>query len=122
GLLNAVFRLRGLAAGRYFLEWLGTELAASPLARELNKTQLTFADVKRQDLTPKEDIPDITGEKYERAKYRLHVIGSDVTTGGMIILPDDLPDYTDASGRPFAKDSFPLVEAVRMSMSYPFLF
>jgi NTE family protein len=40
----------------------------------------------------------------------------------MIILPDDLPDYTDEAGKPFDKDSFPLVEAVRMSMSYPFLF
>jgi NTE family protein len=40
----------------------------------------------------------------------------------MIILPDDLPDYADESGKPFDKDSFPLVEAVRMSMSYPFLF
>jgi len=47
---------------------------------------------------------------------------ADITTGRMIILPDDLPDYTDADGRPFDKDSFPLVEAVRMSMSYPFLF
>jgi NTE family protein len=52
----------------------------------------------------------------------LHVIGSDVTTGRMIILPDDLPDYTDEHGKPFDKDSFPLVQAVRMSMSYPFLF
>ena len=35
---------------------------------------------------------------------------------------DDLPDYTDENGQPFDKDSFPLVKAVRMSMSYPFLF
>ena len=122
GLWNALLRLRGAAPGSYFREWMGEQLAASPLARELGKTELTFADVKRLDLPPKEDIPGISDEKYERAKYRLHVIGSDITTGRMIILPDDLPDYTDADGRPFDKDSFPLVEAVRMSMSYPFLF
>ncbi|HEY8777130.1 MAG TPA: patatin-like phospholipase family protein [Gaiellaceae bacterium] len=122
GLWNALLRLRGAAPGSYFREWMGEQLAASPLAKELGKSELTFADVKRLDLPPKEDIPGISDEKYERAKYRLHVIGSDITTGRMIILPDDLPDYTDADGRPFDKDSFPLVEAVRMSMSYPFLF
>ena len=122
GLWNAAARLRGMAPGHYFLDWMREQLAASPLARELGKTELTFADVKRRDLPPKEELPDISDEKYERATYRLHVIGSDVTTGRMIILPDDLPDYTEVDGRPLDKDSFPLVEAVRMSMSYPFLF
>ncbi len=111
-----------MAPGRYFLEWMSEQLAASPLAKELGKTELTFADVRRRDLPPKQDVPDITDEQYERAKYRLHVIGSDVTTGRMIIVPDDLPDYADEAGKAFDKDSFPLVEAVRMSMSYPFLF
>jgi len=122
GLFNAVARMRGAAPGRYFLEWMGEQLAASPLAKELGKSELTFDDVRRRDLPPREEVPDISDEKYERAKYRLHVIGSDITTGRMIILPDDLPEYTDENGKPFDKDSFPLVEAVRMSMSYPFLF
>jgi NTE family protein len=122
GLLNAVFRMRGAAPGRYFLDWMGEQLAASPLAKELGKTELTFGDVKRRDLPPRADVPDVTDVQYERATYRLHVIGSDITTGRMIILPDDLPDYTDENGKPFDKDSFPLVQAVRMSMSYPFLF
>jgi NTE family protein len=122
GAFNALFRLRGAAPGQYFRKWMGGQLAASPLAQELGKTELTFADVRRRDLPPRDELPGISDEKYERAKYRLHVIGSDVTTGRMIILPDDLPDYTDERGRPFDKDSFPLVEAVRMSMSYPFLF
>jgi NTE family protein len=122
GMGNALMRMRGLAPGRYFLEWMSEHLASSPLAAELGKTELTFADVRRRDLPPKEELPDITEEKYERAKYRLHVIGSDITTGRMIILPDDLPDYSDENGQPFDKDSFPLVQAVRMSMSYPFLF
>ena len=122
GLFNAVARMRGAAPGRYFLEWMGEQLAASPLAKELGKSELTFADVRRRDLPPREEVPDISDEKYERAKYRLHVIGSDITTGRMIILPDDLPEYTDENGNAFDKDSFPLVQAVRMSMSYPFLF
>jgi NTE family protein len=123
GPLNALFRMRGMAPGKYFLEWMSEQLAVSPLAKELGKTELTFADMRRRDLPPEDQIPGgISDEKYERAKYRLHVIGSDVTTGRMIIMPDDLPDYTDASGTPFDKDTFPVVEAVRMSMSYPFLF
>jgi NTE family protein len=122
GLWNAIVRLRGMAPGEYFIEWMQDQLAASPLAKELGKTELTFADVRRRDLPPKEQIPDISDAKYERAKYRLHVIGSDVTTGRMLILPDDLPDYTDKDGKPFDKDSFRVVDAVRMSMSYPFLF
>lgn len=122
GVFNAVARLRGMAHGSYFREWMSEQLAASPLARELGKEELTFADVKRHDLPPMDEIPGMTPEKYERATYRLHVIGSDVTTGRMIILPDDLPDYEDANGKPFDKDSFPIVDAVRMSMSYPFLF
>lgn len=39
-----------MAPGRYFKEWMSEQLAASPLARELGKTELTFADAKRRDL------------------------------------------------------------------------
>jgi NTE family protein len=122
GLASAVFRRRGLAPGRYFKDWLSEQLAASPLARELGKTELTFADVRRRDLPPREELPDITDAQYARATYRLHVITSDVTSGRMAILPDDLPRYEDEHGTPLDKDSFPIVDAVRMSMSYPFLF
>ena len=122
GIYNAVFLRRGLAPGKYFKEWMNEQLAASPLARELGKTELTFADVRRRDLPPRSELPDITDEKYERATYRLHVITSDVTSGRMAILPDDLPNYEDENGKPFEKDTFPIVDAVRMSMSYPFLF
>ena len=122
GLYSAVFRRRGLAPGNYFKEWLSEQLAASPLARELGKTELTFADVRRRDLPPREELPDITDAQYARATYRLHVITSDVTSGRMAILPDDLPRYEDEHGTPLEKDSFPIVDAVRMSMSYPFLF
>jgi NTE family protein len=122
GLYGAIFRHRGLAPGKYFKEWMSEQLAASPLARELGKSELTFGDVKRRDLPPRSELPNISDEKYERATYRLHVITSDVTSGRMAILPDDLPGYEDEHGKPFDKDSFPIVDAVRMSMSYPFLF
>jgi hypothetical protein len=60
---------------------MSEQLADSPLARELGKTELTFADVRRRDLPARADIPDITDDQYERATYRLHVIGSEVTSG-----------------------------------------
>jgi len=122
GLVNAAMRIRGCAPGKYFTEWLSEQLAKSPLATTLGKSEITFGDLKRTDLPPMSDIPDITPDKYERAMYRLHVIGSDVTGGRMLIMPDHLPDYTDKDGKPFEKDTFPVVDAVRMSMSYPFLF
>src|SRR5579884_2507268 len=114
GLVNALARMRGLAPGRYFEEWMTEQLAKSPLAASLGKTELTFGDLKRSDLPPMSELPDITPEKYERALYRLHVIGSDVSAGRMVIMPDDLPQYTDENGTPFDKDSFPVVRAVRM--------
>ena len=122
GVYSAVFRRRGLAPGSYFKEWLSEQLAASPLARELGKSELTFADVRRRDLPPRSELPEITDAQYARATYRLHVITSDVTSGRMAILPDDLPRYEDEHGTPLNKDTFPIVDAVRMSMSYPFLF
>lgn len=122
GLYSALVRRRGMAPGGYFKEWMSEQLAASPLAKELGKSELTFADVKRRDLPLQSELPGVSDETYERAKCRLHVITSDVTSGRMAILPDDLPEYDDENGKPFDKDTFLIVDAVRMSMSYPFLF
>jgi NTE family protein len=122
GVFNGIFRMRGLAAGKYFEEWLSEQIAASPHAKALGKTELTFGDIKRLDLPPRAEVPEVSDATYARAIYRLHVIGSDVTSGQMVILPDDLPNYTDPQGAALEKDSFPLVQAVRMSMSFPFLF
>ncbi len=38
-------------------EWMSEQLAASPLAKKLGKTELTFADVKRLDLPPRDRGP-----------------------------------------------------------------
>ncbi len=100
GLANALTRLRGLAPGTYFMEWMTEQLAASPLARELGKTELTFADVKRRDLPARADVPEVSDEAYQRAMYRLHVIGSDITSGRMVIMPEGLSDYEDKQGTP----------------------
>ena len=113
GLGNAVLRMRGMAPGNYFKEWMSEQLAASPLAKELGKDELTFADMRRRDLPKREDVPEVSDDAYERAKYRLHVIASEITSGLMLLLPDALPTYEDKHGKAFDKDSFPVVDAVR---------
>jgi NTE family protein len=112
GFLNQ-FRFRGYAPGHYFEQWLGDQFEASPLKQR----DPTFADVVRTDLPP-----GLKPAEVEQAKYRLRVIASDLSEGRMLVLPDDIESYEDKRGRPFVKDEFPLVKAVRMSMSYPFLF
>jgi NTE family protein len=110
--LNAL-RSRGIARGEDFKQWLGERFKDS----RFNKSDPTFADARRTDLAP--DLPQ---EQREMARYRLRVIASDITEGRMLVLPDDIGDYTDADGRQLEKDTFPLVDAVRMSMSFPFFF
>jgi NTE family protein len=118
GVRNAL-RLRGLAPGDYFAKWMSDQLAASPLGKKLGR-ELTFADLKRTDLPPKP--PEMDDAEYERAKYRLHVIASDVTAGRMVVLPGAISGYTTEDGTPLQPDELKVVDAVRMSMSYPFLF
>jgi NTE family protein len=110
--LNAL-RSRGIARGRYFKVWLGERFAES----SLGKSDPTFADVRRNDLPP-----DLPADQAKAARYRLRVIASDITEGRMLILPDDIDEYEDVSGQSFDKDSFPLADAVRMSMGFPFFF
>ena len=113
GLRNAL-RSRGIARGEYFREWLGKCLAES----ELGSPDATFADIARHDLPA--DLPEAQREK---ARYRLRVIASDITAGRMMVLPDDLRDYSETpDGPPIDMGSFKLVDAVRMSMSFPFFF
>jgi NTE family protein len=120
GVFNAIARMRGAAPGLYFKAWLGDVLQESPLARRLGKKTLTFGDVKRTDLPPQP--AGMTDAKYLRARYRLTVIASGITSGQMLILPEDLPTFEDQHGNAYEIDEFPIVDAVRMSMSYPFLF
>ena len=84
---------------------------------KLGNANPTFKDVIRKDL------PDNLSEaELRRAKYKLKVIASDITSGRMLVLPDHIADYEDKDGNRFTIDEFPLVDAVRMSMSFPFFF
>ncbi len=116
GVLNSLW-MRGLAPGRFFTEWLSAQVAASPLAKALGKEELTFADIVRDDLPA-----DIEPALEARARFRLRVIASDVTGGRMLVLPQDIAGFTRRSGEPYRPEDLGLVEAVRMSMSFPFLY
>ena len=94
GAWNALVH-RGLARGEVFRRWMNDVLGGA-----------TFAAVKRDD-----------------GSYRLRLIAADVTNREMLVLPDDLPKYRQPGGdAPLDPDSFPIADAVRMSMSIPFFF
>jgi NTE family protein len=102
GALN-LFRRHGLAKGKYFRDWFDKELGG-----------MTFADVAAE--------PSPDGEPPEHP-YRLRMIAADVTNHRMLVLPDDLSRYR-LPGRPEPIDpgSFPVADAVRMSLSIPYFF
>jgi NTE family protein len=110
-------RTRGLAPGTFFTGWLGKRIEESPLARQLEKKELTFADVARDDLPA-----GLRPEDAARARYRLRVIASEITKGHMLVLPQGIEGYYRSDGTPYSPETLSLVEAVRMSMSYPFLY
>jgi NTE family protein len=104
---------QGLYASSYVQQWLTSKL--EPLGIR------TFADLK------------ITADggtalaPYQR--YRLVTHTSDLTRGALVRLPWDLPYYLldskdqgDAAKQIAAIDSYPIVDAVRASMSIPFFF
>lgn len=117
GFVNQLWQ-RGLAPGRYFTEWLSAHLAESPLAKSRNTRELRFGDVVRTDLPE-----NLTDEQRRRARYRLRVIASDISSSRMLVLPDDIDEFKRGKTGPgYDKDQLLLVEAARMSMSYPYLY
>jgi NTE family protein len=117
GFVNQFWQ-RGLAPGRYFSGWLAEHLAGSPLAKSRNTRELRFGDVVRTDLPE-----NLTEEQKRRARYRLRVIGSDISSGRMLVLPDAIEGFRRGKEGPaYALDDLLLVEAARMSMSYPYLY
>jgi NTE family protein len=112
GLRNAL-RRRGLVRGEYLKKWLSARLAESPLG----DADATFADVRREDLPP-----GLSTDEIETVGYRLRVIASDVSEGRMLVLPHDIALYEDENGRPLRPEDLRIVDAVRMSMSFPFFF
>ncbi len=104
---------QGLYASSYVHDWLTSKL--EPLGIR------TFADLK------------ISGDDgtclapYQR--YRLVTHTSDLTRGALVRLPWDLPyyllsgkDQADSARQLAVIDSYPIVDAVRASMSIPFFF
>lgn len=117
GLLNSLW-MRGLAPGRFFERWLEQHLADSPLGRSLGGRQPTFADVRRTDLPA-----SLSDAQRERVLYRLQVIASDITAGRMLVLPHDIASFSlSRNGPRVDPEELTLVQAVRMSMSFPFLY
>ncbi|MFZ0716111.1 patatin-like phospholipase family protein, partial [Mycobacterium sp.] len=113
GNATALLSHQGLYASSYVQAWLTSKL--EPLGIR------TFADLK------------ITGDEgtglapYQR--YRLVTHTSDLSRGALVRLPWDLPYYLlsgkdqgDPTRQIAAIDSYPIVDAVRASMSIPFFF
>jgi NTE family protein len=118
GLVNSLW-MRGLAPGRYFNEWLAERVRESPLARSLGVEELTFGHLVRDDLPP-----DLSAADARRARYRLRVIASDISSGRMLVLPQDIELFARDKGdrSPRVPDELGVVEGVRMSMGFPYLF
>jgi NTE family protein len=118
GFLWNQFRMRGLAPGRFFKRWLAQQIEQSPLAQEVRESELKFKHLVRRDLPE-----GLTEDEQRRARYRLQVIASDLAGGRMLILPHDIAGFAlEKGGAPIEPDELLLVDAVRMSMSYPYLF
>jgi NTE family protein len=89
-----LIRRRGLARGEYLRRWLDEQLGGR-----------TFADVSKN------------------GRSHLKLIAADVTRRESLVLPDDLRNYRPrGEDSPIDPDSFRLADAVRMSMSLPYLF
>ncbi len=108
-----MLRRRGMAHGRVFEKWLGDALEASPLADR----NATFAAIERHDLPA-----DLPTEQREAALFRLRVIASDVSAGRMLVLPQDIEGFSKPDGEELHPETLRIVDAVRMSMSFPFFY
>ena len=89
----------GIYKGEYLKQWLGEQLTA--------KHRSTFDQLKLTD--PGSTLP-------EAQQYRLVVMTSDISNGALRRLPWDY----DAFG--IERDTTPVVDAVRASMSIPFFY
>jgi NTE family protein len=110
---GALLEHQGLYASAYVEQWLTAKL--EPLGIR------TFADLK---------IADDEGTGLEpNQRYRLVTHTSDLSRGALVRLPWDLPYYLldgpdqgDRAKQVAAIDGYPVVDAVRASMSIPFFF
>ena len=110
---EALLHHQGLYASSYVEQWLTPKLEKHGIR--------TFADLKITD-------DDGTGLAPAQ-RYRLVTHTSDLTRGALVRLPWDLPYYLldvgdqgDEAKEIAVIDSYPVVDAVRASMSIPFFF
>ncbi len=101
GAVNFV-RHRGLARGEVFRRWFDDQLGG-----------MTFESLR---VAPEGNAPP-------EYPFRLRMIAADVTNHRLLVLPDDLPRYRRPGERTaIDPDTFPVADAVRMSLSIPYFF
>jgi NTE family protein len=113
GMADTLARHQGLYSTGYLYQWLHSKL--DPLGIH------TFGDLRITD-DPDTSLPF-------QQRYRLVVHTSDLTRQALVRLPWDLPQYllpnpahASSDQQIAAMDAYPIVEAVRASMSIPFFF
>ena len=113
GMADALVRQQGLYSTGYLHQWLHSKL--DPIGIH------TFGDLRITD-DPDTSLP-------VQQRYRLVVHVSDLTRQALVRLPWDLPDYllphaahASPEQRLAAMDAYPVVDAIRASMSIPFFF
>jgi NTE family protein len=113
GMAEALVRHQGLYSTGYLYQWLHSKL--DPIGIH------TFGDLRITD-DPDTSLPF-------QKRYRLVVHTSDLTRQALVRLPWDLPQYllpnpahASREQQVAAMDAYPVVEAVRASMSIPFFF
>ncbi|HEY1618684.1 MAG TPA: patatin-like phospholipase family protein [Streptosporangiaceae bacterium] len=109
----ALLAHQGVYATGYLTDWLTSKL--EPIGIR------TFADLKITDDDGTDLLP--------RQRYRLVTHTSDLSRGALVRLPWDLPYYLLADGDAASEakqveviDKYPVVDAVRASMSIPYFF
>jgi NTE family protein len=105
---NLLFK-KGVYKGDYIKNWI--DKALSNKLNPADKKKVTFGDL----IIPKETGILLNNNKYKR-KYKLHIVATDISSGKMLILPEDIADYG------INPNDLEVSFAIRMSMSIPYFF
>ena len=106
--LNLILK-KGIFKGDYLQNWIDEALASKFKPKNMKK--VTFGDL----ITPNENGILLNNKKYKR-KYKLHIIATDISSGKMLILPEDIADYG------INPDDLQVSLAIRMSISIPYFY
>jgi NTE family protein len=108
GAINVLFG-RGLSHRKYIRDWLSHLLANSPIG-DSDPPFAAFAH------------PERSGDLSPNRKFSLRIIASDISASRMVVLPDEIDGYQDSEGHPLSAEDFKVLDAVKMSISTPFLY